>query len=174
MKLLSLDISSTTIGWALYHIENKKIKLIKYDRIIPPKKEKNFLLKLHQTKKDFVSLLQTIQPDKVVIEEITKFMPGKSSANTIITLAVYNRTLALTCLEQIGLLPDFMSVLAIRHKLKLDKKLPEKESIPSLLEKHLKIKFNWIKKKNGKIADASYDQADACAVGLAYYKKYLE
>jgi Holliday junction resolvasome RuvABC endonuclease subunit len=169
MKILSLDISSAAIGWALIDFENNN--LLDYGVIHPPKKEKDFLKKLHKTKELFLELLQKTKPDKIVIEEISKFMPHKSSAGTIITLAVYNRTLALTALEYNGLVPEYMSVLTIRHKLKKNKVLPKKEDMPKLIEKHLKIKFPWILKKSGEICKTSYDLADGIAVGLAWIQK---
>lgn len=167
--ILGFDVSSTTTAYTVYTVENKSILKIEYGHFKPQKKGTIFE-KLNALEKQVLSILQKHNPTKVVIEDIAKFMPGKSTANTIITLALYNRTVGLTCFKE-NLEPVLYNVLQIRHAIKTTKNLPKKEDIPKELETRLNIKFPFLYDKKGKIKKESYDISDAYAVGLAYLLK---
>jgi len=174
--VLSLDASTTTIGWALFsHDNGKDIKLIKHDFYKPPK-DGSIFERLSITKKYICDLITELEPDDLVIEDIVQFMAGGSGAKTIIPLAVFNRTLGLSYYEMTGKQPHLLNVMAIRHTLKTNKKLPAKEDMPELVAKHLKIKFPYFtkynkRKKKDEICPEVFDVADAMAVGLAFIKR---
>jgi len=98
-------------------------------------------------------------------------MKGKSSANTIITQAVFNRAVCLASAKYLNSLPILYNVLSIRHGLKQNKVFPKKDEMPKLIEAHLNIQFPYIYNKKQKIKEESYDMADACAVGLFHCYK---
>lgn len=170
MRLLSLDASTTTIGLAIFEYTNfSDKKLIHHEFFKPPKKGDLFerLAKV----RDFVySRLDTYQPHQVALEDIILFMRNHSTATTVSSLAVLNRTVGLAVYNQSGKSPELLNVLKIRHALKLSKTLPNKEEIPNLVAHHLKIDFPWKLNKNSKPIVENYDVADAMAVGLAYIK----
>lgn len=170
MKILSLDASSTAIGIALLE-SGKTPKLLHLSYYKPPKKG-NIFERLLQTKRFIFEMLEKLQPDQVAIEDIILFMgkKGKSTAKTITTLAIFNRTVGLAILEKTGKSPDLLNVMSIRHKIKLDKKLPAKEDIPELVAKILSIPFPYVYDKKGKMKKENNDMADAAAVGLAWLK----
>lgn len=172
--VLGLDISSSTIGWGVLKIDDDGIHFVDSGYIKPSKKVSLFK-SLELVKADVYNLIKKHKPDDIAIEDVVQFMAKKSTAKTIITLAVYNRTVGLTCYEIQGKEPNLCSVMAIRHKLKLDKKFPAKEEMPGILEKRLSISFPWVmkatKKKGSKVAtmkicDESYDVADGICVAL--------
>ena len=173
-RILSLDASSTTIGFAvLEHNDGKRIKLIHHGHWKPPKKGTLFE-RLSEIKNWFLILLKSWKPDEFVIEDIIQHLAGGSGAKTIILLAVLNRTIGLAYYDETGKEPNLLNVMKIRHSLKRNKKLPSKEDIPELVADHLRIKFPYSVRitKNGekKIRTESYDVADAIAVGLAFIK----
>jgi len=165
VRILGFDCSSTTIGIAVVELneKNNKIKVIDY-YYYKPSKEGNILDRLYKTQQDFKKIIQDIKPDHIAIEDIVLFMKGHSTARTITTLTSFNRMLGLLAYEYLGRAPELYSVMKIRHGLKLNKELPAKEDMPVLLEKRLKIKFQWEYNKKNKIKQENYDKADALAV----------
>lgn len=162
------DVSSSTVGWCVIdHTIGEGTKLVKCSYFKPIKKGTT-LDRLKYTQDKVQAILEKYKPDEIAIEEITKFMPRLSSANTIITLATFNRTVGLTCLNYMNKSPEMYSVIAMRHGLKLTSELPKKEDMPKLVETYIGINFPFEYKKNGKIKDESYDMADACIVALYY------
>lgn len=171
---MSLDASSSTIGLAILEQKGNKIKLIHHDYWKPPK-DGTLFERLSTIKSWFIKQLNKWNPNEFVIEDIIQHLKKGSGANTIILLAILNRTICLTYYEQRNKHPNLLNVMKIRHKLKFDKDLPSKEDIPELVAKHLGISFPWYTrtiKKTGeeKIRQESYDVADAIAVGLAFIK----
>jgi len=169
---MGLDVSSSTIGWAFLDCDEENIKFVKCG-FFKPSKKGSILERLKQTQDAIQLILEKYKPDEIGIEEITKFMPKLSSANTIIALAVFNRSVGLVCLDYLKRSPEMFSVMAMRHGLKLTSKFPPKEDMPKLVEKHLGITFPYEYKKSGKIKTEVYDMADACIVATYYaYKLY--
>lgn len=177
--VLGFDVSSSTIGFGVIDYDGYgQYKLIDSGYFKPNKKVSLFK-SLELVKADVYNLIKKHNPDDIAIEDVVQFMAKKSTARTIITLAVYNRTVGLTCYEIHGKEPSLWSVMAIRHKLKLNKQFPPKEDMPNIIEKHLNITFPWITKivkKKGKapekkICVESYDVADGICVALYHAMK---
>ncbi len=166
---LGFDVSSKTIGWSVLKIEDNNISFVKCGYIKPTDKG-NILDQLFETSKIIQQLIEETKPQHIFIENIIQFMKGKSTAKTIIKLTSYNRMIGLLSYNYLGHSPELYNVLSIRHGIKLDKKLPPKEDIPSLVGKHLNINFPYeyiLKGKyKGKIKEESFDAADAVAVNL--------
>ena len=147
--ILGLDISSSTVGYGILEWETDTNKLTFQDigYYKPNKKDfetaEGFIESLSQTRNAIQTLLDIYHPEYIGIENIVKFMKGKSSADAIITLAAFNRTLGLLCRDYLGHSPSFFNVLSIRHGLKLNKALPDKKEMPKLVAKHLGITFPW-------------------------------
>jgi Holliday junction resolvasome RuvABC endonuclease subunit len=165
MKILGFDISSSVIGFAILEISNDKISLLDYG-YYQPKKTGNIIEELALTRTDIKNLIELHKPDEIAIEQLIEFMKGHSQSKTIIKLTSYNRMISLLAYDYNGKMPNIYNVLAIRHGIKIGKKLPAKEEIPNLVAKHFGIKFPYIYKKNKKISDISGDIADGMAVAL--------
>lgn len=177
MKLLSFDISSQNIGWAVFDYSQTNILLVDSGVIKPPKKNKgSIFFRLAETKKQIINLLNIYKPQEVAIEEIIKFIKGSSTANTIIALTQFNRMIGLACYENALLEPNLINVMTIRSQLKVNNITPSKEEIPKHIEHHLNMTFPWIYKinkrtKQSQIDPCSYDLADGIACGLAFILK---
>ncbi|MCZ2224500.1 MAG: crossover junction endodeoxyribonuclease RuvC [Chitinophagales bacterium] len=163
MRILSFDVSSTTTAYCL--LDTKNPLLVLDYGFIKPKKNINILEKLRLLELDITNIVNRCSPDEIAIEDIAMFMKGKSTANTIVTLALFNRVVGLTC-HKMGKTPELYSVLKIRHGLKINKTFPAKEEMPQLLETRFNIKFPYLYNKKGKIKTESYDVADAFSVGF--------
>jgi Holliday junction resolvasome RuvABC endonuclease subunit len=175
MRILSLDASTTTIGIAVIDYNNGyQCKLI-HSEYYKPDKSIDLLDMLIKARSYILDIAIKYEINEFVIEDYLKFMKGKSSAATVIPLAILNTTLRLMIWDQLQIQSQALNVLKIRHALKLTKQLPTKEEIPDLVAHHLGIKYNWLYKINKRtkqqvIREESYDVADAIAVGLALVK----
>lgn len=166
-KILGLDISSSCTGICLLewntktdHIELRELTYYK------PTKKGNILERLYDTRNKMADIINRLKPDEIAIEDIITFMPRRSSANTIIMLAVFNRALAMLGFDYIEKAPTLYPVMAIRRGLQLGAEVPKKEDMPDLVSSHLGITFPWEYNRNNKIKSESYDKADALSVAL--------
>src|SRR5882724_11148290 len=164
-RILGFDVSSSCIGWGLLEIE-EETKEIKYltSGLLKPTKEGNLIERLGDTRDKVSQIIQDCSPDYIGVEDIINFIAKRSSANTIITLAVFNRMIGLLSFDFLKKSPQLFSVLTIRHALKTNKKFPQKEEMPELVAKHLDINFPYeyikVGKNKGKYHITSYDKAD--------------
>lgn len=166
--ILSFDVSSTTLAWAVLEIDaNNKINFVSAD-YIKPIKDGNIIERLADTRDKIKKIINDTQPTNIAIEDIISFMQGKSTANTIITLTSFNRMVGLLAHDYLGTSPKLCNVMSIRHCLKTSKVLPKKEEMAELVAKHLNIDFPYEYNKKGKQKVENEDKADAIAVGLYY------
>ena len=178
--MLGLDASTSTIGIGIIEFDENyrskdnpfdKSQLIYHEYYIPDKS--NGIIHMLLTTREYIQkLLLKYQIDVCVIEDYARFMKGKSSAATIIPLAILNVTLRLLCFDM-GILQDALNVRSIRSALKINKQTPKKEDIPDFLVHHLKLdEFPYYYKLNRKkekiIRKESYDVADGVAVALSW------
>lgn len=167
IKVLGFDISSTCIGWGLIEIDDVNMKLLD-SGYIKPIKSGSIIDRLFDTRNKIKDLITKLSPTHIGIEDVICFMKGKSSANTVITLAIFNRMIALLSYDMLNSPPQLFSVMSIRHGLKLNKILPKKEDMPGVVEKHLGITFQYEKNRKNKNKPENYDRADGIAVALYY------
>jgi len=192
-KILGLDISSTTIGYCILELD-ENTKLISYvasgfikpikeiktkiEIKIPGKKSKfktvttemNIFDRFDYVRTEINLILNKYKPNVIGLEMYSLFMANKSSAQSIIMLATFNRMVGLVCYDYLKSPPNMFNVLSIRHTLKkllgISKKLPEKDEIPDYVSKILKITFPYVINNKGKVSVESYDIADGMAVAI--------
>jgi len=185
-KVLGLDISTKTIGWALFDIESKN--LLELTHISPrPKfqgdnKIEELLLKgiiFRKKLEDYVGL--GIQ--RVVIEEP---LLNSNNVYTVGTLMRYNTLICKEVYDVLGVVPEFISTYNSR-----------KFAFPHLVQKNDKNKFvlfggfpkdidkkvviwelvakrepqiTWQYTKNNTLKKENYDQTDAYCAALGFMK----
>jgi Holliday junction resolvasome RuvABC endonuclease subunit len=177
MRILGMDVSTSTAGLAILDYDPDgydNIKLV-YSGYYKPDKSISVLDMLVKARKHILDLAVEYSVDEFAIEQYIQFMKGKSSANTVIPLAVINTTVQLSILDFFNKETKVLNVLTIRHALKFGKELPKKEDMPELVAKHLGIEFPWVykynkKKKENEIAVEAGDIADGIAVALSFIK----
>lgn len=171
MRAISFDISSTTIGYAVFEYDEVYFNLLKCSYLKPSKNKKLSLFdKFSAIKKEINKLFDEYKPEEIIIEEIIKYFPGASSANTIITLAVWNRMIGLYSYEYFNKSPHLFTALAVRHGIKRQKQFPTKEEIPALVKTYVG-NLDFPLNKKGELKTESYDMADAIALGLFFILK---
>lgn len=173
MRVMGLDASTSTIGISIIDYDESGLKLI-HSEYYKPDKSNGILEMLKLARGHILNLFGKYQVQEFVIEDYVRFMKGASSAATVIPLAILNMTLRLSMLD-IGINPESLNVLKIRHTIKIVKELPKKEDIPELVAQHLGIAYPWLYKINKRtkqqvIMEESYDVADSMAVAIAWAK----
>jgi len=165
--VLGFDVSSSCIGWALLKInDDLTINFVKMDHIKPTKNGPDLQV-LIDTRDRVSEIINEIEPDHIVIENIIYYMKGRSTANTIIALATYNRIVCITAFDYLKKLPELFNVKTIRAGIKKNS-FPKKEEIPDLVASHLGITFPYEKDKKGKLFPYNFDRADSIAVALYF------
>src|SRR5713101_2439427 len=100
--VLGFDVSSSCIGIGVLQInDDKSIQFISVEYIKPLKKG-NIVERIADTRDKIKSVIEKVKPDHIGIEDIIKFMKGKSSANTIIMLTTFNRMICLLANDYLG------------------------------------------------------------------------
>jgi hypothetical protein len=186
-KVLGLDVSTRTIGWALFDIRSKELLELTHVSPVPKPKEENKIKELILKSGIFRTKLEQYKDlgiTKVVIEE-----PLLNSNNiyTISTLMRYNTLICKEVYDVLGLVPEFISTYNSR-----------KEAFPELVKKNDKGKFvlfggmpkdvdkkqiiwdlvakkepqiQWQYTKNNTLKKENFDQSDAYCCVLGYMKQ---
>ncbi len=176
-KVLSLDISSSTIGWAVLEFDDKVVELIDYGHLKPPKKAKGSIsFRLDTTVNMMTDLINRFNPDFVAVEDYAKkFSKGKSTANTIILLSVFNEMCCLLSYQLVGKDVYRYPVVTIRSVLgkHFGEKIVSKDDVfPQIVNNC--SKFNTKLNRVGNIKKECGDEADAIAVGLTFILKEFD
>jgi hypothetical protein len=185
-KILGLDVSTKTIGWALFDINTKE--LLELTHISPqpkPKSEDKIeeLLKkssLFKTKLDQYKNLGIV---KVVIEEP---LLNSNNVYTIGTLLRYNTLITKEVYDVLGIVPEFISTYNSRknafpelvkenNKGKFvlfggyPKDIDKKQVIWELVAKR-EPQITWQYTKNSTLKKENFDMTDAYTCALGYMK----
>lgn len=169
IKVLGLDISSATIGWATLLCDGESILLDEYGFIKPPASKKGSLAYRASVAADAIEeLIDEKSPQIVAIEAYAnKFPSGRSTARTIIVLSVFNEVLSIAALKKMGVDPFRYPVVTIRSQISkfAGKKISSKEECFAYICERFS-NFNIRKNRAGNIAKELYDEADAIAAAL--------
>lgn len=186
-KILGLDVSTRTIGWALFDIKTKELLELTHISPIPKPKEDNkikeMLLKsdIFQVKlNDYKDLGIT----KVVIEE-----PLLNSNNiyTIQTLLRYNTLITEKIYRILGIVPEFISTYNSRKNAFPQLVRPNDKGkhvlfggYPKDCDKKMIIwdlvakkepQIQWSYTKNNTLKKENFDQTDAYCCVLGYMRQ---
>lgn len=111
-RVLGLDVSTKTIGIALFEDEGNKGKLLRLTHVTPkikPKPSDSYELLLKKAKTfatEFLEKYADAEITKVFIEEP---LMRSNNANTVATLAKFNGMISLWVYELLGVVPEFIS-----------------------------------------------------------------
>jgi hypothetical protein len=187
-KVLGLDISTKTIGWALFDINSEELLELTHISPRPKKievddsKMKELLLKssIFRTKLDEYKNLGIV---KVIIEEP---LLNSNNVYTIQTLLRYNTLVCKEIYDVLGIVPEFISTYNSRKfafpelikendKKKfvlfggLPKDVDKKQIIWELVAKR-EPQIQWLYTKNNTLKKENFDQTDAYTCVLGYMK----
>lgn len=182
-KVLGLDISTKTIGWALFEIKSGNLLELTHISPVPKPKEECKIKELLLKSEIFKSKLEQYKGlgiTKVVIEEP---LLNSNNIRTVQTLLRFNSFVCKVIYDTLGIIPDFISTYDSR-----------KFAFPELVQKNNMGKFvlfgglpkdidkkmivwekvakrepqiNWLYTKNNTLKKENFDQTDAycCVLG---------
>ena len=185
-KVLGLDISTKTIGWALFDIESKN--LLELTHISPrPKpttdsKIEELMLKSNEFRKKLESYVG-LGIQTVVIEEP---LLNSNNVYTVGTLMRFNTLVCKEVYDVLGIVPEFISTynsrkFAFPHLVQqndkgkfvlfggMPKDIDKKVVIWELVAKR-EPQITWQYTKNNTLKKENYDQTDAYCAALGLMK----
>jgi hypothetical protein len=186
-KVLGLDISTKTIGWALFDLSSQNLlELTHVSPVIKPKPEDKMEEMMSKVDAFEDKLLNYVDLgiEKVIIEE-----PLLNSNNvwTVGTLLRYNSMISRSIYKVLGIVPNYISTYNSRKyawpelvnendKGKkvlfggLPKTIDKKEIIWKKVS-NAEPQIVWLYTRNNTLKKECYDQADAYTCVLGYMKK---
>lgn len=171
-SVLSLDISSSVIGWSLIEFDSSKEILKSYGHI-KPKKTTHIEEKLQYTKKEIIKLIADTNPDCFAVESYAnKFSKGRSTARTIMVLSVFNEFINYLIYNETGKISSRYPVVTIRSQISkmLGKKIVSKDEVFENVKDYFK-NYKIVYNRNNKVRKECYDEIDSIAVGLCFINK---
>jgi hypothetical protein len=182
-KVLGLDVSTKTIGWALFDMQTKELLELTHVSPVPKPKKENKIEELIEKALIFRAKLERYKDlgiTKVIIEEP---LLNSNNINTVGTLMRYNTLITKEIYDCFGIVPDFISTYNSRkyafpelvkpndkgkhvlfggHPKDCDKK----EIIWKLVAKK-EPQINWQYTRNNTLKKENFDQTDAytCVLG---------
>jgi hypothetical protein len=186
-KVLGLDVSTKTIGWALFDMRTQELLELTHISPRPKMKTENKIEELLSKAEVFKTKLdeyKNLGITKVIIEE-----PLLNSNNiyTVQTLLRYNSFVTKNIYDVLGIVPEFIStynsrkfafpqLLQLNDKGKmvlfggLPKDADKKQIIWDLVAK-LEPQITWHYTKNNTLKKECYDMADSYTCVLGYMKQ---
>ena len=188
-KVLGLDVSTKTIGWALFDIQSQQLLELTHISPVPKPKEENKIKELLLKSEIFKTKLldyKDLGITKVVIEEP---LLNSNNVYTIQTLLRFNTLITKQIYDTLGVVPEFISTYNSRKfafpelvqandKGKfvlfggLDKNVDKKMIIWDLVAKR-EPQITWQYTRNNTLKKENFDQTDAycCVIGHVKQEK---
>ena len=185
-KVLGLDVSTKTIGWALFDIESKNLLELTHISPIPKPKSENKIEELILKSGIFRKKLEEyvgMGINSVIIEEP---LLNSNNVYTVGTLMRFNTLICKEVYDVLGVVPEFMSTynsrkFAFPHLVQkndkgkfvlfgaFNKDIDKKVIIWELVAKR-EPQITWQYTKNNTLKKENYDQTDAYCAALGYMK----
>ena len=187
-KVLGLDISTKTIGWALFDIKTQD--LLELTHVSPRPKNKdtdeNKMLELILKSEVFKTKLEDYKKLGIVSVIIEEPLLNSNNVYTIQTLLRFNTLICKTIYDVLGIVPEFISTYNSRKfafpelvqendKKKyflfggLTKYIDKKMIIWELVAKK-EPQIQWQYTRNNTLKKENFDQTDAYACVLGYMR----
>ena len=186
-KVLGLDISTKTIGWALFDFKDRNLlELTHVSPVIKPKPEDKMEEMMYKVDafEDKLNNYKNLGITKVIIEE-----PLLNSNNvwTVGTLLRYNSMISRSIYNILGIIPNYISTYNSR-KYAWPELVQENDKgkrvlfggLPKTIDKKELIwnkvsdaepQITWLYTRNNTLKKECFDQADAYTCVLGYMKK---
>jgi RNase H-fold protein (predicted Holliday junction resolvase) len=184
-KILGLDVSTKTIGWALFDFKTKELLELTHISPITKVKSDNKIEELILKSEVFKKKLEEYKNMGVIKVVIEEPLLNSNNAYTIGTLLRYNTLITKQVYDVLGVVPEFISTYNSR-----------KLAFPELVQKNDKGKFvlfgglpkdcdkkyiiwelvakkepqiTWLYTRNNTLKKENFDMTDAYAVVLSYF-----
>jgi Holliday junction resolvasome RuvABC endonuclease subunit len=174
--ILGLDVSTSNVGYSIIDLDGKLIKM----GFISLSNKKCFIQKNRIVRSEFDKINKEYNISYVFIEEcLQRFSFGRSSANTIVKLALFNGSVQYAASEAFNKIPAVLNVNKSRKALQIATQSQKKCGIP--VKEQV---FHWVcnnidyewptkilqsgpRKGQTVLIDQVYDMADAWVIARA-------
>ena len=187
-KVLGLDISTKTIGWALFDIKTKELLELTHVSPRPKNKntEENKMLELILKSEVFKTKLEDYKKLGIVSVIIEEPLLNSNNVYTIQTLLRFNTLICKTIYDILGIVPEFISTYNSR-KFAFPELVQENDKkkhvlfggLPKDIDKKMVIwelvakkepQIQWQYTRNNTLKKENFDQTDAYACVLGYMR----
>ena len=187
-KVLGLDISTKTIGWALFDIKTKELLELTHVSPRPKNKdtEENKMLELILKSEVFKTKLEDYKKLGIVSVIIEEPLLNSNNVYTIKTLLRFNTLICKTIYDVLGIVPEFISTYNSR-KFAFPELVQENDKkkhvlfggLPKDIDKKMIIwelvakkepQIQWQYTRNNTLKKENFDQTDAYACVLGYMR----
>ena len=188
-KVLGLDISTKTIGWALFDIKTQELLELTHVSPRPKSKdtEENKMLELILKSEIFKTKLEEYKKLGIVSVIIEEPLLNSNNIYTIQTLLRFNTLICKTIYDIIGIVPEFISTYNSR-KFAFPELVQQNDKgkyvlfggLPKDIDKKMIIwekvaklepQIQWLYTKNNTLKKENFDQTDAYCCVLGYMKQ---
>jgi len=186
-KVLGLDVTTKTIGWALFDIQTKELLELTHISPVPKPKEENKIKELLLKSEMFKSKLEDYKNLGIVKVVIEEPLLNSNNVYTVQTLLRYNTLITKQIYDVLGIVPEYITTYNSR-----------KFAYPELVQQNDKGKFvlfggfpkdcdkkmivwekvaklepqiTWQHTKNQTLKKENFDQTDAYTCVLGYMKQ---
>jgi len=185
-KVLGLDISTKTIGWALFDIESKNLLELTHISPRPKPTTDSKIEELMLKSNVFRNKLEAYVGLGIKIVVIEEPLLNSNNVYTVGTLMRYNTLICKEVYEVLGVIPEFISTynsrkFAFPHLVQKNtsdkfvlfggfpKDIDKKVVIWELVAKR-EPQITWQYTKNNTLKKENYDQTDAYCAALGFMK----
>jgi hypothetical protein len=186
-KVLGLDVSTSTIGWALFDLETKELLELTHISPRPKPKEENKIKELILKSEIFKVKLKDYSDFNITTVVIEEPLLNSNNVYTVQTLLRFNTLISKEIYDILGVVPEYISTYNSR-----------KNAFPWLVKENDKGKFvlfgglpkdcdkkqiiweqvakkepqiNWVYTKNNTLKKENFDMSDAYCCVLGYMKQ---
>jgi hypothetical protein len=187
-KVLGLDISTKTIGWALFDIQTQELLELTHVSPRPKNKdtEENKMLELILKSEVFKTKLEDYKKLGIVSVIIEEPLLNSNNVYTIQTLLRFNTLICKTIYDVLGIVPEFISTYNSR-KFAFPELVQENDKkkyvlfggLPKDIDKKMIIwelvakkepQIQWQYTRNNTLKKENFDQTDAYTCVLGYMR----
>ena len=187
-KILGLDVSTRTIGWALFDMQSQELLELTHISPRPKSKDVNDNKMLELMLKSEIFRIKLEQYKNLGIANVVIEEPLLNSNNiyTIQTLLRFNTLICKEIYDVLGIVPEFISTYNSR-KFAFPELVRENDKgkyvlfggLPKDIDKKMIIwelvakkepQIQWLYTKNNTLKKENYDQTDAYTCVLGYMK----
>jgi len=185
-KVLGLDVSTKTIGWALFDMVSQELLELTHISPLPkptPEHKVEELLLKAEIFKSKLEEYKNLGITKIIIEEP---LLNSNNINTVGTLLRYNSFVTKVIYDTMGIVPEYISTYNSRkfafpylvqkndkNKMVLFGGLPkdiDKKMIVWEQVAKLEPQITWLYTRNNTLKKENFDQTDAYCAVLGYMK----
>jgi hypothetical protein len=185
-KVLGLDVSSKTIGWALFDIQSQELLELTHVSPVPKPKEENKTKELILKSEMFKTKLMDYRDMGITNVIIEEPLLNSNNVYTVGTLLRYNTLITKQIYDVLGIVPEYISTYnsrkfaypeLVRQNDKgkfvlfggLPKDIDKKMIIFDLVAKK-EPQITWLYTRNNTLKKENFDQTDAYTCVLGYMR----